>query len=413
MRQTAEISVQMPPLHSGGQWDVKIHPARFKVLACGRRWGKTRLAVAETTEEAAANRGFAWWIAPSYKTAHVGWRIAVQLALQIPGCSIRKSDKMISYPGGGELWIKSGEDPDALRGEGLTLAVLDEAAYMKRAVWEGAIRAALADRLGRAYLISTPNGYNYFQQLYAMGVDPLITDYHSWQLPTSSNPYIDKAEIAAAKATLPQRVFEQEFLAQFVIDAGLVFRNLERAVQIGSELRKSAGMPTYPRRGFSYVLGCDWAQLRDFTVLYAAEVETRHVVEVDRFQQIDYITQRDRLKAMVHKYNAHYVLAEENSIGAPNIEALQNDGIPVAGFQTQQKSKDLLIRDLAAQLERGGIGLPDDPVTLNELQSFQMVRLPSGRWKYGAPEGMHDDCVMALALTNRAVDEGTLLADWV
>lgn len=408
---THDVEIQMPPLHPG-QWEIKEHDARFKIVSCGRRWGKTRLAVAETVEEA-ASRGLAWWIAPSYKTAHVGWRLIVQLAAQIPGTEIRKSDRMVIFPGGGEVWAKSGEDPNALRGEGLTLAVLDEAAYMKRAVWEEAIRAALSDRLGRLLAISTPAGYNYFYELFNRGMDPLQPAWQSWQWPTVSNPYILASEVEDARLSLPQRIFEQEYLARFIVDAGQVFRYIDRAVTIGSDLTAGLDSPPHPRTGFSYVMGVDWGQLNDFTTLYVMEVQTRNVVAWDRFNQIDFEFQRQRLQSLSKEWNVHYILAEENAIGRPNVEALQNLGLPVEGFSMQQSTKDQLIRDLALGFEQGLIGIPEDPVLLGELKSYMMERLPSGRWKYGAPEGMHDDCVIGLALADRAVSQGSLLAAFV
>src|SRR4051812_17367224 len=88
----------MPPLHRG-QTEVRTHPARFKVLACGRRWGKTRLGAALCLETA-LNGGVAWWIAPTYKVAAVGWRQLKGLAQQVEGAEVREVDRKATLPGG-------------------------------------------------------------------------------------------------------------------------------------------------------------------------------------------------------------------------------------------------------------------------------------------------------------------------
>jgi len=405
-------TVQMPGLHPG-QWEVKSSNARFKVLACGRRWGKTRYVVSESIEVAAAKKGLAWWIAPSYKTAHPGWTLIEALSSQIPGARIRRSDKMIEFPGGGEIWVKTGEDPNALRGSGLDFAALDEYAYMKEAVWQEAIRPALADRKGKAIFISTPAGHNSFYRLYQLGLDPHYVEWQSWSYPTSTNPYIDPAEIEAARNTLPDRIFRQEFLAEFITDAGIVFRRIPEGVARGSDLVTSLGRAPYPRRGFSYVIGIDWGQKDDFTVLVIIEVETQNVVHLERFKELSFTFQRDRIMETLTRFGCHHGQVEENSIGLPNLEALQEEGFPLQGFSMQNKTKDELIRDLALAFERVELGIPNDPILLGELEAFSMHRTPSGLWRYGAPEGMHDDCVIALALAWRACQEGALLASFV
>jgi len=206
----------LPPLHSG-QREVALHPGRFKVLACGRRWGKTRLGTALCIQTALAG-GRAWWVAPSYKMGAVGWRGLRMLAQQIPGVDVSLGERMVTFPGGGTAQVRSADDPQSLRGEGLDFAVLDECAYMREAAWSEALRPTLSDRKGGALFISTPRGLNWFRTLWMRGDNPEFLDWASWQFKTSDNPYIDKKEIEAAKRGLLSRIFRQEYEADFLAD---------------------------------------------------------------------------------------------------------------------------------------------------------------------------------------------------
>lgn len=386
------IEITMPAMHQA-QRAVREHPARFKVLASGRRWGKTLLGTAECTA-CALEGGRAWWIAPSYKMANVGWRGLTQLARQIPGTVIREVDRRITYPGGGWAEVRSADDPQSLRGEGLDLGVFDEFAFTKPAAWTEAVRPALSDRKGRALFISTPKGHNLFWQLYQRAhTDP---EWHAWQFASATNPYLDAAEIEEQRATTPERIFRQEYEAEFLDDAGGVFRRVaEAAIAVES--------PPMPAR--SYVMGVDWGKHNDFTVITVMDT-VGHMVALDRFNQIDYAVQTQRLQALCQRYRPTVIVAESNAMGEPIIERLQREGLPVRSFQTTNASKAEIIERLALSFEQASIQILPDPVLVGELQAYEMTRLPSGMVRYGAPEGMHDDCVMSLALCYSACGAG-------
>lgn len=217
-----QIVCEMPRMHPG-QEQARRSIARFKVLACGRRWGKTRLGVALTTA-VGVQQGRAWWIAPSYAIAEIGWRQIKGLARQLPGCTIREGDRLVEFPGGGWVQVRTaGDDPEALRGEGLDFVVLDEAAYMCEEVWTHAIRPALSDRKGGALFISTPRGrFNWFCKLWEQAGKCADGTWARWQAKTIDNPFISEDEIAQAKAELagaPEALIAQEFDAEFSDEA--------------------------------------------------------------------------------------------------------------------------------------------------------------------------------------------------
>lgn len=379
-----------------GQHEILRHPARFKVVACGRRFGKTETGKILLIERALAGC-VGWWISPTYRMADDVWR---ELKWALDGAIVQKNEEMrrLDVAGGGVIRVRSGRDPDGLRGAGLDLAVLDEAAYLHPDVWRAAIRPALADRRGEALFLSTPRGRNWFWGVWMNGQSAAHPDWMSWRFPTAANPLIDPAEIEAARASLPERVFREEYLAEFQDDGGLVFRRVEACatVDVGEQ----------PRAGARYVFGVDWAREDDFTCIAVLDADRRRLVALDRFNEIGWSLQRGRLAALADRWQPEAIWAEANSIGGPNIEALQAEGLPVIPFTTTATSKGPLIEALALALERDELAILRDPALLGELGAYRLERLPSGRFRYGAPPGGHDDCVIALALAWHGAQQG-------
>lgn len=339
--------------------------------------------------DVAARGGRAWWVAPSYKMSEVGWRPLRRLASRVPGAQIRKVDKQVILPSHGEVSVRSADNPDSLRGEGLDFVVLDECAFMQEAAWSEALRPALADRQGKALFISTPKGRNWFWRLWVMGQSG-EEDWQSWQFTSYDNPFINPAEIDAARRLQPDRVFRQEFMAEFIDDAGGVFRGVVAAATAHEQDGKQPG--------HDYAIGVDWGKHNDFTVLSVIDLTTSELCHVDRFNQIDYAVQTGRLKALASRFEPVTIIAESNAMGEPIIEQLQRDGLPVQAFKTTNATKTAIVDALAMAFEQSAIKIIPDPVMIGELQAYEMERLPSGMLRYSAPEGLHDDCVMALAL---------------
>jgi len=392
MNQTIQINAHP---HKG-QLEVHRNPARFRVLACGRRWGKTRLGVNECLDVASTG-GRAWWIAPSYKMSEVGWRPLRRMGTKV-GAEVRKVDRQIVLPSGGDVTVRSADNPDSLRGEGLDFVVLDECAFMGEAVWTEAIRPALSDRQGRAMFISTPKGRNWFWRMFQRGLDG--GEWASWQRPTADNPYIVPEEIEAARLTLPELTFEQEYLAVFLENEGTVFRNIATCM--------SAPLDTsiLQHERHRIVAGVDWGKQSDFTAISLGCATCYQEIARDRFNKIDYAFQRGRLRALCEAWKPTGILAERNSMGEPIIEQLLRDGMPILtgpdehpGFMTTAQSKPQLIENLALTLERGQWQFQDDPIWTGELEAYERQISPiTGRSQYSAPEGMHDDTVIARAL---------------
>ena len=190
------IEISLPRLHPM-QSEIAYHPARYKVVDCGRRWGKTRLAVVLGLSELLKG-GATMWIAPSYDKSNIGFRLFEELCSQLPMVTVLRGERRITTAAGGWINVLSADSQGGLRGEGASLVIVDECAHVRdfMRVWEQELRPALTDRKGKAVFISTPKGFIHFFELYRLGQGG--GDWMSWQIPSSSNPFLDPKELEAA-----------------------------------------------------------------------------------------------------------------------------------------------------------------------------------------------------------------------
>jgi phage FluMu gp28-like protein len=252
----------------------------------------------------------------------------------------------------------------------------------------------LAAKRGGAMLLSSPNGRNEFWQWYQRGLASDNADWQSFHAPSSDSPILSGDELEDIRRNTPERVFRQEYMAEFLEDGGAVFRNLRACIK-----------PTYPAIG-PFVMGVDWGRMDDYTAIVVIDTAHNQVMEVDMFNQIDWALQRGRIEALYRRWRPQVILAERNSIGDPNIEALQQAGLPVQSFTTTAASKQQVINALALAFEQSAIIIPDHADLLQQLQAYSAERLSGGTFRYSAPAGLHDDLVIALALAWRAATQG-------
>lgn len=386
-----KIAVKLPRLHPA-QTQIKDSQARFRVVCAGRRFGKSQLCTALCIE-AALLGGRAWWVVPVYATGAPAFRLLMNMANQIPDTAINRSDRLVTFPNGGTVQVRTADAPDLLRGDSLDLVVCDEAAFMPalETLWIDVLRPTLTDRQGRAIFISTPNGRNYFWRLFQYGQDPARRDWQSWQFPTSANPYISAGEIESARRDMPEQRFSAEFLAEFT-EGGSVFRNVR-------ELATGKPQPG-PQPGHEYTIGVDWGRTGDYTVICVYDATERRVAHLDRFTGIPYDVMLGRVRTAIEKWRPVKTIVERNSMGQAMLETLQKMRLPgrLIGFTTTNESKGQLVDSLALALERRAITLLDNPTLLGELAAYRAETLPSGLIRYSAPAGGHDDTVMALML---------------
>lgn len=366
--------------------------ARFNVVACGRRFGKSTLGMDRLVVPALEGKPVAWF-SPTYKMLSEIWRDVRSLLLPVAE-RVAAQEHRIELLTGGVVDMWSLDAPDSVRGRKYQRVVLDEAAMVGNLgeAWNAVIRPTLTDYRGDAWLLSTPRGHNFFWQAYEYGKDPLRPEWSAWRMPTIANPLIDPREVEAARETVPERVFRQEYLAEFLEDAGGVFRMVREAVDTGRNENE------VPVAACSYSLGVDLARVQDFTVLTVLDQAGRQVYH-ERFNQISWERQIAAIVRTARDYDAQVIL-DSTGVGDPIFEALRGHGLRVQGYQFTNQSKEALINALALALENRTIRLMDVPTQTAELQAYQYELTAARNVRMNAPEGMHDDCVTALALAN-------------
>ena len=230
------------------QQTVFSDKTRFKVVAAGRRCGKSRLAAtALIIEGLRCPAGSAvMYVAPTNGQARqIIWDVLLEIGREVISSShINNQD--ITLINGAKIYVRGADRPDTLRGVSLTFVVLDEVADIKPEAWEQVIRAALSDKKGRGLFIGTPKGRNWFYDMYKLGLEEEDPEWKSWHFTTADNPLIDPKEIENAKKTMSTFAFNQEYKASFNNAGADVFK--EEWLKYGVE----------PEYG-SYYIACDLA----------------------------------------------------------------------------------------------------------------------------------------------------------
>lgn len=297
-------------LHAG-QRAIAQSPSRFRVVACGRQWGKTRLGCPLGLYYAMAGKcGF--WVAPDYKRANIGWRILKQLAEQIPEqfVTIREADRRIEVhtdTRSGWVEVRSAHVPGQLRAETLDFAVVDEAAFLERDRWDQELRPTLAVRKGWALFLSTFQGENWFFDLYELGMSEEFEDWQSWRHPSVDNPFIDVDEVELARRTTPWAEFAQEWEASPLVYVGAVFdgETVQAAIEAGASVSYDSDLETF--------LGIDWGYTNPTVVLVFQEHPTTGaitVVDEATWHSTQLETRLERIVNMVRQYQVVGVYAD-------------------------------------------------------------------------------------------------------
>lgn len=389
------------------QGAILAHPARIKVVACGRRWGKS--VTAGTAAIATATLGGrVAWVVPYYKNARLVWRFIEKACGPIKGkLNMRSGERTVEFPGpdgtpgrGGSIAVYTADNPDTMRGESFDLVVIDEAARIAEEVWLEVIQPTLADRGGKAIIISTPNGLNWFWDEWERG-NRGEPGYASWSAPTFANPNPNiQADAAMAATRLPETVYRQEWLAEFLDGVGSVFRNVDAC----AILDKEEYIP-----GRSYVAGVDLASSNDYTVVVVLDVtdpEMVRMVNMDRYTNLPWPQQLDRISNGLLCYHPDMVQIDRTGLGNMPFSELANrmPFTSVWGINFNAGNKMEMVQNLAVALERQNIRLLDDPTLKAELKGYEAKRRPNGAFTYSAPAGRHDDIVVALMLAYGAVN---------
>jgi hypothetical protein len=366
------MRLELPEPHINQQ-RILDSEARFRVVMCGRRFGKSELSQIEIISNALLGKSVAY-ITPTYQLA----RVFFDRLIQAVPFESNKSELTIKFPNGGSVDFFTGERMDNLRGRKFHLVVVDEASFIPNLEdgWLNSIRPTLTDYKGRAIFLSTPKGKNFFYSLFLKGGEP---DWEAFRFTTYDNPYIDKGEIDDARTQLPEVVFEQEYMANPAENSSNPF---------GSSYIKQCTFPISPEQPIVY--GVDLAKAVDWTVIIGLD-RNGSVCHFDRFQK-DW----RQTKQTILSLNKAPILIDSTGVGDPIFEDLQREGLAINGFKFSSTSKQQLMEGLSSAIQQRKITYPEGNI-VNELEVFEYQYTATGV-RYSAPPGFHDDCVMSLAL---------------
>jgi len=367
--------------------------AKYHVACVGRQYGKSLMAI---------NLVLYWginygpckilWVSPVYSQSS---KVLKELMQAVGSSGIVKScnysDNYISLKNGTEIFFRSAERYDNIRGMTMDYGIIDEAAFCKDEAWTEAIKPVFLVKGKKVLFISTPKGSNWFKNLYQLGLSEDYPNYKSYTGSSFDTPFIDKEEIEDARRTLPENVFRQEYLAEFIDSGGEVFANIDK------NLFHNWSQPV----GKVYC-GIDLGKQEDYTVATFIDQDGK-IIDIYRDNKTEWSRMTTEILKRLKRWNAT-AMVEVNSIGDVIYEQIKKEWQNSHAFITSSKSKNEIIEGLILDMNEITIKIPDAelfPSLYSELSTFTYTYNPKTRnIKYGHPSGLHDDTVMSLAIAN-------------
>jgi len=394
-------------------------------VACGTKFGKTLAGSSAIAAKAPiAPDSIFRWVAPYQRQADIGARIVRKILPPEPFTTFDKQQKILKIPQQDcqiEFW--NGNDPEALEGEGVNGGyVLDEASKLKRQVFDSARTTTTLTR-APFVIISTPRGKNWFWRGCMDALEEMERARHEGRpprhifitAPTSANPFVPRESIAEAKLVLPDRLFRQYYLAEF-LDDGAVFRFLADAMGgVNTEYQNNQKSIVSEHRSRDIYIGADWAKQHDSTVFYAINDRGENI-GYERFNKIPYTEQVGRLIAFCDDVQGGstadecncYVLHDQTGVGEAIediIDAVDCHGHSIDGIRWNNYNKEQIVNEFILSLEERCLKLLPWLTLKNEGEAFELNTTLSGKATFSAPIGEHDDAVMAAICANHLYRE--------
>ena len=336
-------------------------------------------------------KGVYWHIFPTYSEAKDAiWRDPKMIFGMIPPEMIAKrndSELVITFVNGSLLQLKGADNPDTLRGSGPVGVVLDEFATMKFEAWQ-VIEPILRANDGWAWFIGTPKGKNHLWEFYQRGLQE-HKEWKSFFLTADNSGLFTSDQLEETKKSMTQKMFSQEMMCDWLENEGTVFRGVREDMKSKVES---------PKGGHLYVIGCDLAKVTDYTVLTVYDRIHNNQVYQERFQKIEWPFQKAKIAALSKHYNNALTIIDATGLGDPIADDLIRQGIPVEPFKITEQTKKELIEKLSIWIEQKKCLLLPLHETLEEFDNFSYEIGPTGKIRYQAREGFHDDIVISHAL---------------
>lgn len=383
--------------------------ARFRVLRCGRRWGKTKAAAYEAISAMLIPQQRGWIVAPTYDLAKKMFREVYWAFMKNPQLRqlVKRASNSINLMeieliNGSVCTGKSADNPVSLIGEGLNWLIIDEAARIKEEIWQESLRPTLADKQGWALFISTPRGLNWFNDLYIYGQEDKF-GYMSWSFPSETNPYLPAEEIEEARLTTPFLVFQQEYMAEPVAAQDVYFNWEVIDDAIDNDIQEM-NMKEHPR--YEYYLGLDVArQGEDSSVFIIVEKrwdsETLRVVKIIEIRHKLTTEVINRAKLLDSDFQFKKVFVDETGLGAGVTDGLRAEiGHKVEGIVFTQQSKEDMYSNLRMLLEKKLLRYRKNEKLIYQLKDLRYEQKASSKHlSIHHSDNGHDDFTDALALS--------------
>jgi hypothetical protein len=392
-----------------------LHPGLQETwVACGTKFGKSLGASGGICNALVRKqRGLFRWVAPIYEQSKVGFEYCKRILPPEPHTKPNNSEMAIKIPDLDTLlrFFHAGK-PTSLEGHGVHGYVFDEAAKMLEEVRSAAETTTTLTR-GPKMFISTPLGKNWFYRGCMEAREEMIRARHEKRAPTKlfirakteDNPFVPRESIEKARRELPARLFRQYYLAEFE-DEGAIFPGY-RACTDGPRLNLEGEHHIWfhdEAKNAEVVVGVDWAKSVDWTVFIAIDVKTRRVVGFERFHKRTYTEAIRQLVRFTRTFKElTIVYHDKTGVGAAIDDQLACTDLPFHGITFTNAWKSEAVSRLMTTVEQEGIILPDWPILMKEMDSFELKMTVHGKMQFSAPGGQTDDAVMALLLAHSAL----------
>jgi len=332
-----------------------------------------------------------WVVFPTYAEAKDAvWKDPNMLFRVIPKELVARQNEVeltLYLHGGSVICLKGADHPDTLRGSGPYGVVLDEFATMKYEAW-GIIEPVLRANGGWAWFIGTPKGKNHLYDLYNKGQGN-NSEWKSWLLKASTSGIVSPEQLQEARLSMRQDLYNQEWECEFLEGAAQVFRGVRGVMD---------AKPQKPLEGHLYVMGVDLTKVKDYTALAVYDRSTNCQVYQDRFQTIEWPFQKAKIKEIAQHFNHALIMLDATGLGDPIADDLIRAGVAVEPVKITEQTKKDLIEKLSIWIEQKKFKMLNLEESRFEFDNFSYEVGPTGKIRYGAPEGYHDDIVIAHAL---------------
>lgn len=367
-------------------------PQRFKVIVWHRRARKTTTAMIELVKQSQMRIGSYWHVFPTYAEAKDAvWRDPAMLFNIIPKDFIdhkNEQELIVYFKNGSYLQLKGADNPERLLGAGPVGVVLDEYAMMKRDTWDRVVQPILRENGGWCWFVSTPKSKNHLWEIYQRA-KALPFEWSTYLLSAEKSNVLKPEQLEAARESMSEPLYKQEMLCEFLEGEVSVFRHVREIM---------TAKPETPKTGHFYIMGVDLAKVRDYTVITIFDTANNNQVYQDRFNKLEYPYQKAKIIATAKHYNNALCIVDASGLGDPITDDLLRAGLIVEPIKITEPLKKELIEKLSIWIEQKKIRMINMEQTVFEFDNFSYIMGPTGRVRYSAPEGLHDDIVMSTAL---------------